>query len=108
MNLLTIMLQASAAPAATPESGSNWMSIGMMVLIFVVFYFFMIRPQSKRQKEVRKSKIPLNVTFNEYIEIAKMYSTARSGLFVNGVLDKIVTELKRSNKLMKAESVYSK
>ena len=52
--------------------------------------------------------IPVNVTFNEYIEIAKMYSTARSGLFVNGVLDKIVTELKRSNKLMKAESVYSK
>ena len=50
----------------------------------------------------------MNVTFNEYIEIAKMYSTARSGLFVNGVLDKIVTELKRSNKLMKAESVYSK
>ena len=33
MNLLTIMLQASAAPAATPESGSNWMSIGMMVLM---------------------------------------------------------------------------
>ena len=52
--------------------------------------------------------IPINVTFNEYIEIAKMYSTARSGLFVNGVLDKIVTELKRTNKLMKAESVYSK
>jgi len=52
--------------------------------------------------------IPVNVTFNEYIEIAKMYSTARSGLFVNGVLDKIVTELKRTNKLMKAESTYSK
>lgn len=52
--------------------------------------------------------IPVNVTFNEYIEIAKMYSTARSGLFVNGVLDKIVGELKRTNKLIKAESTYSK
>ncbi len=52
--------------------------------------------------------IPINVTFNEYIEIAKMYSTARSGLFVNGVLDKIVGELKRTNKLIKAESTYSK
>lgn len=52
--------------------------------------------------------IPVNVTFNEYIEIAKTYSTARSGLFVNGVLDKIVNELKRSNKLIKADSNYSK
>ena len=28
----------------------------MMVLIFVVFYFFMIRPQSKRQKEIKKQR----------------------------------------------------
>lgn len=52
--------------------------------------------------------IPVNVTLNEYIEIAKIYSTPRSGVFVNGVLDKIVGELKRQNKLLKADSVYSK
>ncbi len=33
---------------------SSWMNIGMIVLLFVIFYFFMIRPQSKRQKEIRK------------------------------------------------------
>ncbi|MDO4191240.1 MAG: preprotein translocase subunit YajC [Bacteroidales bacterium] len=39
---------------ATNASGAGWQGILMMVLIFVVFYFFMIRPQTKRQKEVQK------------------------------------------------------
>jgi len=42
---------AQTAPAAQSGAESSIMSIGFMVLIFVVFYFFMIRPQVKRQKE---------------------------------------------------------
>lgn len=45
--------------------------------------------------------IPVNVTFNEYIEIAKNYSTDKSGTFINGVLDNIVNLLKKENKLIK-------
>jgi len=45
--------------------------------------------------------IPVNVTLNEYIEIAKTYSTDRSGTFINGVLDNIVGQLKKENKLIK-------
>lgn len=45
--------------------------------------------------------IPVNVTLNEYIEIAKLYSTEKSGTFINGVLDNIVTQLKNENKLIK-------
>jgi len=45
--------------------------------------------------------IPVNVTLNEYIEIAKNYSTEKSGLFINGVLDNIVGQLKKENKLIK-------
>jgi len=45
--------------------------------------------------------IPVNVTLNEYIEIAKNYSTEKSGTFINGVLDNIVNELKKENKLIK-------
>lgn len=41
--------QTAPAPQAGPES--SLMSIGFMVLIFVVFYFLLIRPQVKRQKE---------------------------------------------------------
>lgn len=49
MNLLTILLQEQAQ-----AQGNSWSGIVMLVLIFVVFYFFLIRPQSKRQKELRK------------------------------------------------------
>ena len=38
-------------PAAQPGAESSFMSIGFMVVIFVVFYFLLIRPQVKRQKE---------------------------------------------------------
>jgi len=45
--------------------------------------------------------IPVNVTLNEYIEIAKTYSTEKSGTFINGVLDNIVGQLRNENKLIK-------
>lgn len=45
--------------------------------------------------------IPVSVTLNEYVEIAKMYSTPKSGSFINGMLDGIVSQLKSENKLNK-------
>jgi N utilization substance protein B len=45
--------------------------------------------------------IPTKVTINEYIDIAKWYSTLQSGNFVNGVLDKIHKELVAENKINK-------
>jgi len=45
--------------------------------------------------------IPVRVTINEYIEIAKDYSTAKSGFFINGVLDKISKEYTKSGKSKK-------
>jgi len=45
--------------------------------------------------------IPISVTLNEYIDIAKFYSTPKSGLFINGILDTIVQDLKKENKLFK-------
>ncbi len=45
--------------------------------------------------------IPATVTINEYIEIAKCYSTERSGTFVNGILDKVVNELRAEKKILK-------
>ena len=40
----------------TGQQGSGWGFWIMMILIFVVFYFFMIRPQSKKQKELQKQR----------------------------------------------------
>jgi N utilization substance protein B len=46
--------------------------------------------------------IPVNVSLNEYIDIAKVYSTQKSSTFVNGILDQVVTSLRTQNKLFKA------
>ncbi len=51
---------AQTAPAAQPGAESSLMSIGFMVLIFVVFYFLLIRPQVKRQKEHKTMVEALN------------------------------------------------
>jgi len=45
--------------------------------------------------------IPPKVSINEVIEIAKDYSTSKSGKFINGILDAILNELKTSGKLNK-------
>jgi len=45
--------------------------------------------------------IPEKVTLNEYLEIAKEYSTPKSSIFINGVLDKLAKEYKSSGKLQK-------
>lgn len=54
---------------------------------------------------VKFPTIPINVTINEYIEISKMYSTEKSHMFINGILDKAVAILKSEKKILKVESV---
>jgi len=45
--------------------------------------------------------IPISVTINEYVELAKLYSTARSGGYINGMLDAIARHLVKTGKLLK-------
>ncbi len=47
--------------------------------------------------------IPVKVTINEYIDIAKDYSTPQSGQFVNGILDSINKDLEKDDKLNKVD-----
>ena len=53
MNLLTVALQA--------QGGGDYSFIIMMVAIFAIMYFFMIRPQNKKQKEIQKLRKGLEV-----------------------------------------------
>ena len=46
--------------------------------------------------------IPVRVTMNEYIDIAKCYSTESSGSFINGILDRIITRLTEEGKIVKS------
>jgi transcription antitermination protein NusB len=48
------------------------------------------------------SSIPVKVTMNEYIEIAKEFSTPKSNFFINGILDKILADLKESGRIRKS------
>ena len=57
MNLLTVLLQAPAA------GGGSMMWI-MLIAMFVIMYFFMIRPQNKKQKEIANFRKSLQVNQN--------------------------------------------
>ena len=50
-----IFLQAATAAEGAPKN-SSWSFWLMMIAIFVVMYFFMIRPQQKKQKELQKQR----------------------------------------------------
>lgn len=62
--MYTILCDAAATPAQAAGEGGflggGMGSILMIVAIFVVFYFFMIRPQQKRQKEIQKMREALD------------------------------------------------
>jgi N utilization substance protein B len=45
--------------------------------------------------------IPIKVTINEYLELAKEYSTPKSSIFINGILDNLVKEYQENGKLNK-------
>lgn len=45
--------------------------------------------------------IPVKVSFDEYLELSKYYSTAKSSVFINGILDKIVNHLQQQNLIQK-------
>lgn len=55
MNLTSLLILAQAAtPAAGAGQQPGWMSMAPLVFIFIIFYFLLIRPQQKRQKEHAK------------------------------------------------------
>ncbi len=53
MNLSTVLLQT--------QGGGDWTFLIMMVAIFVIMYFFMIRPQNKKQKQIQNFRKSLEV-----------------------------------------------
>lgn len=50
----------------------------------------------------RVESVPVKVTLNEFIELAKMYSTPKSKVFINGILDKVLIDLKRNGQIKKS------
>jgi N utilization substance protein B len=50
---------------------------------------------------LRFPSIPVKVTLNEYLELAKEYSTPKSSIFINGILDNLVKEFQANKKMQK-------
>lgn len=48
------MLNTALFLMGSPEGGGGWMNLIFLGAIFAIFYFFIIRPQSQRQKEIQK------------------------------------------------------
>ena len=69
MNIMTIV---QAAPAA--QAGSQWSMWIMLALIFVVMWFFMIRPQRKQQKELQNFRDSLKKG-DKVVTIGGIYGT---------------------------------
>ncbi len=59
----------------------------------------MIIMQMAMTEILKFPEIPVKVSLNEYIELSKMYSTPKSKVFVNGVLDKLVDDMVREKKI---------
>lgn len=66
-----------------------------------IAYMDMLIMQIAMAELLQFPSIPISVTLNEYINIAKAYSTQKSAAFVNGILDSIVNDLKAENKIIK-------
>jgi preprotein translocase subunit YajC len=90
-NLLSVVLMG------TPQQGqSPWSSLVPLLLIMVVFYFFLIRPQMKRQKELK--------TFRESLKKGDRIVTA-GGIYgkINNISDNFITVDVGNNILLKVD-----
>ncbi len=88
------ILRSSEFEKIIKEKASNWdierIAIMDIILIKMAIVEFLEFPS-----------IPVKVTMNEYIELSKLYSTPKSKIFINGMLDKIISDLKKDNRLIK-------
>ena len=76
------------------ESSKNW-DMSRLAFMDVIIM------QTALAEVMTFPQIPLNVTLNEYVEIAKYYSTPKSSSFINGLLDTIIKKLKKEEKIDK-------
>ena len=76
------------------EKASNWDAERIAMLDMLIMKMAISEIVHFRQ-------IPIKVSMNEYIDIAKSFSTPKSGQFINGIVDKVVQELKEQKRVVK-------
>jgi len=76
------------------ERAKNWDIERIAVIDFIIITMAIC-------EFVDFKSIPVKVTMNEYIEISKLYSTPKSKIFINGILDKMLSDFKAEKKIVK-------
>lgn len=94
MLLRTTLLNADYYRSLVSDCTRNWEFNRIAVMDLVIM-------QIAIAEMLTFPEIPLTVTLNEYVEIAKTYSTPKSGMYVNGLLDHIAKQLTAQKKLNK-------
>ena len=98
MMLLISMLQA------TNTQGNPWSFWIMIVLIFVIMYFFMIRPQKKKQKQIENFRKSL-VVGNQVVTAGGIHGVIRE---VNNANNTVVLEIDKNVKItIEKSSIYA-
>lgn len=76
------------------EKAKNWEADRIAILDFILMKMAVC-------ELINLPSVPVKVSLNEYIELSKTYSTPKSRVFINGILDKIVPDLKEKGELRK-------
>lgn len=88
------LLNATDINAEIDKKTKNWDSDRIATVDFVLLQMAICELNNF-------PSIPVKVTINEYLEISKEYSTPKSSIFINGILDKLVKEYEASGELKK-------
>jgi len=76
------------------DKAKNWEADRIAVVDFILMKMAVC-------ELVKIPSVPVKVTLNEYIELSKTYSTPKSRVFINGILDKIIPDLKLKGEIKK-------
>lgn len=101
MMLLINLLDAATGAA---QQGNPWSFWIMIILIFVIMYFFMIRPQKKKQKQIEQFRKSLGVG-NQVVTAGGIHGTIRE---VNDAQNTVVLEIDKNVRItIEKSSIYA-
>lgn len=99
-----MILLVNLLDAAAGQQGSGWSLWIMIVAIFAIMYFFMIRPQKKKQKQIEQFRKNLSVG-NQVVTAGGIHGTIRE---VNDATNTIVLEIDKNVKItVEKSSIYA-
>ena len=88
------LLNGAAYQDIIMDKAKNWEADRIAVVDFILMKMAVC-------ELVKIPSVPVKVTLNEYIELSKTYSTPKSRGFINGILDKIIPDLKQKGEIKK-------